>query len=51
MSVIMFKLPTISWRTGLKSLAQVPHFFSNGFLQQGGRDLLHCMFQLRNVWI
>jgi len=44
----MFKMPSISWHTGLKSLVGVLHTFSNWFLQQGSQDLLPCIHQLEN---
>ena len=41
---------SISRQTGLQSLGEDLHTFSNGFLQQGGSDPLHCVLQLGNCF-
>jgi len=46
----MFKMPSIGCHTGVESLAEVLHNFSNGFLREGSRDTLQCVIQPGNCF-
>ena len=45
-SYLTFKMPSISWYTGLQSFGEVLHTFSNRLRQHGSLDLLQCVHQL-----